>query len=390
MAGLLDFLRGNQSPLEALRDGGNPAPGAIKRGPNGESYQYAETRGMQGATGDQGWIPVNPAGGGMRDRLRDLAPLIMMMDPLGRNQAAAAMIMRQQDGRKRDAKNSQYQNQTREWLLGQGVDAGQADYLVSDPDALRQWFGQRNKGTEPNWQLQTIYENGNERKVLMDMNNPDPGNYKPVGDVKTNLMTPEEIAQKKDIAAAGKTDVRIDNGKLTEQQSKDVGFYSRGKYALDELGAIDDELTSSTGYLASQGGVLGNKFKDTQYQLAEGAGRDFLSIILRKDTGAAVTPQEFELYGKVYLPWPGDDKKTVEAKRKRRERALMGIRRGLGTASPLADDIDRQFDEEKAAQPQEPAAPAGPPTPQTQAEFDALPPGTTYIDPDDGKQYRKP
>jgi len=30
------------------------------------------------------------------------------------------------------------------------------------------------------------------------------------------------------------------------------------------------------------------------------------------------------------------------------------------------------------------------PTPQTQAEFDALPPGAEYIDPDDGKLYKKP
>lgn len=30
------------------------------------------------------------------------------------------------------------------------------------------------------------------------------------------------------------------------------------------------------------------------------------------------------------------------------------------------------------------------PKPQTQAEFDALPPGTEYIDPDDGKLYKKP
>lgn len=34
--------------------------------------------------------------------------------------------------------------------------------------------------------------------------------------------------------------------------------------------------------------------------------------------------------------------------------------------------------------------PAGVPTPQTQADFDALPSGATYIDPEDGKTYRKP
>lgn len=32
----------------------------------------------------------------------------------------------------------------------------------------------------------------------------------------------------------------------------------------------------------------------------------------------------------------------------------------------------------------------GMPTPQTQAEYDALPSGTIYIDPDDGRRYRKP
>lgn len=31
-----------------------------------------------------------------------------------------------------------------------------------------------------------------------------------------------------------------------------------------------------------------------------------------------------------------------------------------------------------------------PPVPQTQAEYDALPSGAVYVDPDDGKQYRKP
>ncbi len=37
-----------------------------------------------------------------------------------------------------------------------------------------------------------------------------------------------------------------------------------------------------------------------------------------------------------------------------------------------------------------PAAAAQHPTPQTQADFDALPSGALYVDPDDGKTYRKP
>ncbi|BCG88518.1 hypothetical protein MesoLj113c_46280 [Mesorhizobium sp. 113-3-9] len=51
-----------QSPRAS--DGGGlpvnaPAPGSIRKGPDGKTYQYAETKGMAGATGDFGWIPVN-------------------------------------------------------------------------------------------------------------------------------------------------------------------------------------------------------------------------------------------------------------------------------------------------------------------------------------------
>lgn len=347
MAGLLDALFG----------GGQP--GKIRRGADGQNYQLAETTGMAGATGDQGWIPtsMSPGSGGMRNRLRDLGPILMMMDPLGRNTAAAAAIMKMRGDEREEAKTAQAQNQTLQWLQGEGVDPGTAQYLVSDPDALRGWFGERSKGNEPDWKIQRIInENGQEQDFMVDMK--DPTRRQALGGEKTGLLTPAELAQKKEIAGAGKSSINIDNAKLTEQQSKDIGFYSRGKYALSDLSSLDNQLTSPGGYLASKGGVVGNYFQDPQYQLAEGAARDFLAIILRKDTGAAVTPQEFDMYGKIYLPWPGDDKKTVEAKRSRRERALMGLRRGLGTASPLADDIDTQFEEETKA-PQAPAETSG-------------------------------
>jgi hypothetical protein len=177
-------------------------------------------------------------------------------------------------------------------------------------------------------------------------------------------LTPEEVTERnldpaksyqmnkegkiEQIGGGGVTVNTGDGMKLTEAQSKDVGFYARGKYALNDLEQLDKQLTSASGFMASKGGTLGNYFKDPEYQMAEGAGKDFLAIILRKDTGAAVTPQEFELYGQTYLPWPGDDTKTIAAKRDRRERALKALRRGLGTASPMADDIDRQFEAEMA------------------------------------------
>lgn len=133
-----------------------------------------------------------------------------------------------------------------------------------------------------------------------------------------------------------------DNMKLTEGQSKDVGFYARGRAADNELAPFEDQLASLAGSAASQI-PLGDYLKTPEYQQAERAGRELLAVILRKDTGAAVTKQEFDLYGPMYLPQPGNDPATIKAKKKARAGALAAIKLGLGTARPLADEIDAEL-----------------------------------------------
>lgn len=139
-------------------------------------------------------------------------------------------------------------------------------------------------------------------------------------------------------------DVVVNDGmKLTEGQSKDVGFYSRGIYANSDLSQSEDALLSVA---EANGGALpliGNYLKTPAYRQAERAGREFLAVVLRKDTGAAVTQQEFDLYGPMYLPVPGDDIGTLQSKRIARERVMEAIRLGGGTAKPLFEDIDEQF-----------------------------------------------
>lgn len=48
-------------------------PGQVARGSDGRTYQYAETRGMDGATGDFGWILYNGGSGGAAGALERLA-----------------------------------------------------------------------------------------------------------------------------------------------------------------------------------------------------------------------------------------------------------------------------------------------------------------------------
>lgn len=123
-------------------------------------------------------------------------------------------------------------------------------------------------------------------------------------------------------------------GKTTEANEKNAAFYARGAAAnkvLDDMGAA--------GYIPG--------FKDYSLLLGAGSnwvpaeaanllvtpdaqryfsnGMNFMMSVLRPDTGAAFSKKEFEDYGKVFLPMPGDSDKTREDKKTARAIALAAM-----------------------------------------------------------------
>lgn len=122
----------------------------------------------------------------------------------------------------------------------------------------------------------------------------------------------------------------LKGGNLTEAQSKDTVYATRATNAAPLLNKYEESLLNLGENLAD--GIpmnLGNYAQSEEYQLARDAGRDFLASILRKDTGAAITAQEENIYGKMFLPQPGDKPRTVEAKRQRRAMAVEAIKSGM-------------------------------------------------------------
>jgi|GEM_PF-6938468 len=122
----------------------------------------------------------------------------------------------------------------------------------------------------------------------------------------------------------------IKGANLTEGQSKDTVYATRATNAAPLLNKYEESLLNLGENLAD--GIpmnLGNYAQSEEYQLARDAGRDFLASILRKDTGAAITAQEETIYGKMFLPQPGDKPRTVEAKRQRRAMAVEAIKAGM-------------------------------------------------------------
>lgn len=134
-------------------------------------------------------------------------------------------------------------------------------------------------------------------------------------------------------------------GKLTEVQSKDIGFYTRGSQANEGLKGLETELTDWGQAHADMAPLgLGNALRKPEFRQAKVEADNFLSAILRKDSGAAITDKEFDLYGPMFLPVPFDDPATIKLKRQKRATALMAIRSGLGTAEAIAAANEEALD----------------------------------------------
>jgi hypothetical protein len=162
------------------------------------------------------------------------------------------------------------------------------------------------------------------------------------------------------------TKISLNDTRLTEGQSKDINYYSRGRAADLDLGKVEKSLTELDQSLWSGVPVAGNYALTSEYQVAQRAARDFLAMVLRKDTGAAVTPAEFALYGPTFIPEPGDGEDVLRDKREARDRAMDAIKDGLGDKRGLADEIDSRMAAE--------AALTAPAEGFTQEEWDLLTP----------------
>ncbi len=55
------------------------------------------------------------------------------------------------------------------------------------------------------------------------------------------------------------------------------------------------------------------------------AERNFLTAILRRESGATITPSEFSVAELQYFPRPGDDQKTLAQKKQARDTAIASF-----------------------------------------------------------------
>ena len=173
-------------------------------------------------------------------------------------------------------------------------------------------------------------------------------------------------------------------GKFNEGQGKAAGFTDRMLQSegilsgVNGQGGVQEQGTSAvqTGLSAIPG--VGNYLTSADRQKYEQAKRDFINAQLRRESGAAISPTEFDSANKQYFPTPGDSAEVIQQKSANRRAAIEALgREGGPSYKPKYT-----FDEGGRVTPYGQPKPSQASGPISKAQYDSLPSGSTFTAPD--------
>lgn len=138
-------------------------------------------------------------------------------------------------------------------------------------------------------------------------------------------------------------------GETTEfsaDESKAAGFSDRMSAANAVLDNLEGQGTDATGALLGAVPFVGNYLQSPEYQQFDQARRDFINAQLRRESGAAIAPSEFESANKQYFPQPGDGPEVIAQKREARRLAIQAMKRSAGEAYKAPQEAPKETPKE--------------------------------------------
>jgi hypothetical protein len=114
------------------------------------------------------------------------------------------------------------------------------------------------------------------------------------------------------------------------EESKAIGFAGRMVASNKILDGLEDQGADMVQAVLSGVPKFGNFLITGERQRYEQAKRDFINAQLRRESGAAIAPHEFENANKQYFPVPGDEPETIAQKRANRITALQSMEAAAG------------------------------------------------------------
>lgn len=121
------------------------------------------------------------------------------------------------------------------------------------------------------------------------------------------------------------------NGKPQNASQASANSYANRMNSADLILAQSDKYAS----IFSQGGSGLNIFKSADRQAFEQAKSNFATAVLRRESGAAISPSEFAGVEKTYFPQIGDKKEVLDAKSDLRNTVINNFYHEANVARPV-------------------------------------------------------
>lgn len=128
--------------------------------------------------------------------------------------------------------------------------------------------------------------------------------------------------------ASGQTPKEPSQGQYTT-----AGYAARVQQAESVLSKLESDI-AGMGQMSfsAQSASPTAKLQSDTFQSYDQASRNFINAVLRRESGAAISPSEFDSARKQYLPQPGDTTKNLNQKRANRQLVFDNLRAASGGA----------------------------------------------------------
>lgn len=218
-----------------------------------------------------------------------------------------------------------------EYLLGTGdVEGARYAGSMASENADRQFREQRAQTQDRQWQASHSLASQNAGRSDFDIQsvkNPDGSERL----LRVNKRTGEAAP----IEAGGGSGQPVNpyyTGKFTGEQGKVAGYADRLSEADKILSdpAVVGAATSRVDQAASKVPVFGNNLVSTEYQKYDQAQRNFINAVLRRESGAVISPEEFQNAAIQYFPQPGDGPEKLQQKAQNRRTVYQNFARESG------------------------------------------------------------
>jgi hypothetical protein len=149
------------------------------------------------------------------------------------------------------------------------------------------------------------------------------------------ITIPAGVDRKEFIKKVTDANAKAATGEKTEVQAKSEKFGNKMELAERNIKDIEGEGQSYLGRSAEGFPLVGNTMatnwlKSEKYQRYQQARDNFITALLRDESGAAIGTPEFNRYERELFPQPGESAATVKQKREARRVAIEGMKKAAG------------------------------------------------------------